>query len=282
MTDVTDLSKLPTLDALGKDRFKLLLHGDAGTGKSTLAGSVAEKCKTLFIDLPGEKGLDSLEGVSYAKNVTPFRPDGVAEMDDVFWTLQTGDHDFEAVVIESISAWHALYVRFYDGHEEGKPRKKMRGKEAPKKRDGRQVYGDANDALKDDLIFWFGLADSTATKPVHIIMTSQSRTRETREDSGDWRLGADVSPGALKIAHATPNFIGYTFIEQTEDSSLTEEEADPEDFKYCVRFGPHDEIVTKTHESLAAAKRWPAVVGRDGKQLTLPKMMRFLGYLPKK
>lgn len=276
-----DLTRLPSLGDLGHDRFKALLHGGPGTGKTTLAGSIAELGKTLFLDLPGEKGLDSLQGVPYAENIVPYRPTTTQQIDDAYWTLFTGEHDFTAVVVDGVSAWHTMYVRFYNGLEEAGVRRKQRGSQAPKKRDGRQVYGEANDALKDDMTFWFGLADSSAPKPLHVVMTSQTRERESREGAEDWRLGPDVSPGALRTVEAAPNYIGYCAIERVggDELSFEEKEETSEDFNYTVRFGPHSSIMTKTHESIEAASRWPDVVGRDGKRLTLPKMMKFLGYI---
>jgi hypothetical protein len=276
-----DLTNMPSLKDQGKDRFKLLLHGSPGSGKTTLAGSVAEVAKTLIVDMPGEKGLDSLSGVAYEDNISVFRPEKIAQIDDLFWKLYEGDHPFDAVVVDGVAAWHNAYVRFYEGLEEEGVRRKRRGKDAPTKRDGRQVYGEANNALKDDMTYWYGLADATANRPVHVIMTSQTRERESRQGAEDWRLGPDVSPGALRTVEATPNYIGYCAIERVGGGDLSFEEQDltSDDFVYTVRFGPHSSIMTKTHESLAAAKRWPDVVGRDGKRLTLPKMMTFLGYI---
>lgn len=279
MTDTLDLSGLPTLGELGHDKGKFLLHGGPGTGKTTLAASVAELGKTLYIDLQGQAGLDSIADVPYRDNIVVLRPKTVGELGEVLWQLVTGNHDFYAVVIEHVSTWHHMYVRFHNGLPEDKPEAPLRGKEKPKKRDGRQVYGEANDSLKDDVIFWYGLADSTAIKPLHVIMTSHSRDRESREGAEDWRLGPDVSPGAIRTVEATPNYIGYCAIERKGggEMSFTEEDLGSEDFVRTVRFGPHDDYMTKTHEGNTKARRWPDVVGRDGKQLTLPKMMKFLG-----
>ena len=279
MSDTLDLSGLPTLGELGHDKAKFLLHGGPGTGKTTLAASVAALGKTLYIDLQGQAGLDSIADSPYRDNISVLRPKSVGEVGEVLWQLITGNHDFEAVVIEHVNTWHNMYVRFHGGAPEDKPPAPARGKEKVKKRDGRQLYGDANDSLKDDVIFWYGLADSTAIKPVHVIMTSHSRDRESRPDAGDWRLGPDVSPGAIRTVEATPNYIGYCAIERKGggEVSFTDAELTSEDYVRTVRFGPHDEIMTKTHEGLGSAKRWPDVVGRDGKVLTLPKMFKFLG-----
>lgn len=282
MTDTLDLTRLPSLGTLGPDKLKLLLHGSAGTGKTSLAASVAELGKTLYIDLLGQAGLDSIATVPYADNIVPFRPESVEQLNEVFWQVQGGDHDFVAVVIEHVSTLHHMYVRYHDGLVEAGPRKAVRGPQKPKKRDGRQLYGEANDSLKDDVLFWYALADSTAAKPVHVVMTSHTRERESREGAEDWRIGPDVSPGAIRTVEATPNYIGYCAIERKGGGELSladlaGEESLPEDYVYTVRFGPHDGIMTKTHEAIDAARRWPSVVGRDGKRLTLPKFMRFLG-----
>lgn len=280
------LDQLVDLDSFKGDRGKFLLHGDPGTGKTTLATSIAEVVPTLYIDLPGEKGIHSVPR-SLAKNIKVWRPQSVEDLDQMFWHLQNGEvrlrnQRVQAVVLESVSALQQMYVRYVQDLDETAPRKAARGAAKPRRKDLRQVYGEVVDYLKDFMTFWFSLADGTNAHPLHVIMTSQSRYREIREDGdggepGPVRevyIGPDVSPGSANAVEAPPNFIGHLAIEESDDlEALTPDGK----MVFTVRFGPHPLIRTKLHQEYDAARRWPDVVGRDGKRLTLPKMMKFLG-----
>lgn len=286
MTQKTlNLADFQTMEAAGQDKGKVLVHGEPGTGKTTLASSIAEVCKTLYLYFPGEQGISSIPK-AYRKNLYGYLAQSVEDVNDLLWQLQLGDHDFDAVVIEGAAAWQNLYARYVQGYEGARTKEQVQAR-AKKQVDMRRVGGDVGALLKDDLIFWFGLADRTQARPIHVILTSQSRRREIREKTTDPNavgalieeyIGPDVFPGIQNAVEATPDFIGHTFIEETDD--LTKDD----DFRYCVRFGPHELIRTKLHEDITAAKHWPAVVGRDGKRLTLPGFLRFMGALeaPKK
>lgn len=280
-----DLTKLPTLEDQGRDKLKMLLHGDPGTGKTTLATSIAELGPTLYLDLPGEYGSVAIPD-SLRPSISVYKPRSIDEWNEVFWQLQSGEHDFQAVVIESLSALQGMYSRHVQGIPEGGPRKAAR---TTKRMDQRQLGGAVGEYLKDELVFWMGLADAAADKPLHVVMTSQSRYREVRKKTEDpnalgellWTfIGPDVFPGIANTAEATPDYIGYLFLEPAEGdlSELAEVGAEQEpEWRYCVRFGPHALVRTKKREDIERAKKWPDVVGRDGKRLTLPKFMRFLG-----
>lgn len=280
-----DLTKLPTLSDQGKDKLKMLLHGDPGTGKTTLATSIAELGPTLYIDLPGEYGSIAIPD-SLRSTITTFKPKSIEEWNEAFWQLQSGNHGFQAVVVESLSALQSMYARYVQGIPETGPRKAQK---TVKRMDQRQLGGAVGEYLKDELVFWMGLADASAPNPIHVVMTSQSRYREVRKKTEDPNalgellytfIGPDVFPGIANTAEATPDYIGYLFLEPVEGdlTDLVEAGAneDPE-WRYCVRFGPHALVRTKKREDIERAKKWPDVVGRDGKRLTLPKFMRFLG-----
>lgn len=276
------LADLPTLEETGRDKGKLLIHGEPGTGKSTLATSIAEKFKTLYVYYPGEQGIASIPK-AYAKNIIPVLIRSVEEEVDLLWQLQLDDHDCGAVVVEGIAAWQNLYSRWVQNVPEGGPKTadQVLARKKAKHVDMRRVGGDVGGFLKDQITFWYSLADNTRDNPIHVIMTSQTKRREIREKTTDpnavgelieVRIGPDVFPGIANVVEGTPDFIGYTFIEEDQESLV-----DEAPMRHCVRFGPHDEITTKLHEDVTAARRWPAVVGRDGKRLTLPKFLKAMG-----
>jgi hypothetical protein len=276
MTDrhTITLTALPTMEETGVDKGKVLIHGEPGTGKTTLASSIALLGKTLYIYFPGEQGISSIPA-EYRKNLVPLLIKDVDRLNSVLWDLQLGEHDFEAVVIEGIAAWQNLYVRYVQDLPQDAPRPKSKRQ---KQTDWRRVGGDVGGFLKDDLIFWYGLADYTQARPIHVVMTSQTKHRQIREKTDDNNevgelldeyVGPDVFPGIANAVEATPDFIGYTFI---EDEGMGEE-----DYVFKVRFGPHDLIRTKVHEDVTAKRKWPAVVGKQGQRLTLPRFLKHHG-----
>ena len=67
------------------DWFRVLIHGPQGSGKTTLASTIADLGPTLFLDLVGEKGTRSYQGTPWEKNITP--PGRTARRR---WTTPTG------------------------------------------------------------------------------------------------------------------------------------------------------------------------------------------------
>lgn len=273
-----NLLELPSFEDAGQDRGKILIHGSPGTGKTTLATSVAEKWKTLYLYFPGEQGLRSIPG-SVRKNITPVFVQDIDTMNDLLWQLQTEQHPFDAVVIEGQNSWQSMYIRHVQNLPENAPRSKEQ-REARRKKavDMRRIGGDVKTFFVDDLTFWYSLADHTQSKPIHVVMTSQSKRHEIREKTEDPNatgalleefIAPDLFPSLANAAEATPDYIGYTFL---EDEGLGES-----DFRYCVRFGPHDLIRTKMRQDVESRRKWPDVVGQDGKRLTLPKFFKFHG-----
>lgn len=263
------------LDDLGSDKLKMLFHGPQGHGKTTNALSIAEKCKTVVIDLPGEKGLRSIKNVPYSKNIKVIRPKTVDVLDDIFWDLQTDSgavKGCEAVVLESASAYAAMCIRKILGAPEDGIRpidNKLKAMQI-------QDWGTLLGFMTDLATFWYGLADATSTNPMHVIFTCQSKRVED-DDTGEVDVTLDVSAGSRGPLLATPDYIGYCFVEEAESEDILKEE-----WAYKVRFGPHDTIATKVHESIETneklIKRGGTLGGVGNKnKFTIPKFAKMFG-----
>ena len=100
------------------DYGRWLILGAPGSGKSSLASTVATMGKTLFIDLPGEKGTQSFKNAPYAKNIDVVRPESVTALDDIFWSLDKGGHGYKAVIIDSLTALQKMTMRYLTGFSE--------------------------------------------------------------------------------------------------------------------------------------------------------------------
>lgn len=100
------------------DYGRWFIHGPQGAGKTSLAATIAELGRTLFIDLTGERGTRSFRGAPYAKNIEVVRPESVTALDEIFWELARGKHPYVAVVVDSVTAAQKMTLRFLLGHSE--------------------------------------------------------------------------------------------------------------------------------------------------------------------
>ncbi len=250
------------------DWFRVLIHGPQGSGKTTLASTIADLGPTLFLDLVGEKGTRSYQGTPWEKNITPARPDSATALDDTYWWLASGDHPFKAVVLDSLTATQKMTMRFMLGHSETAVREIRQGTAPADQR----TWGQTLDIMTDLATFWFGLADGNREHPMHVVMTAQTKVTED-EDSGTMRRTPDVQKGALSITLAAPDYILYTDLEEDmdhpgEDGSAT--------FRHIVRFGANPEYRTKARLPYRLWGKLPSIMGRS-RQLTLPALGRTLG-----
>ena len=266
--------KKQSLNDVASDKLKLLIHGSSGSGKTSLASTIAlpkseggADLKTLMIDLPGEHGIQSIKGTPQAENITLVRPESTDETWDLFWQLQTGQEDYDAVIFEGAASHQSMFMRKLQGRPENTPRK-QRDDEAAMTI---QRWGDVKEEMTDLFTFWMGLANADAPNgPIHVVFTSQSKTSEITTADGEDRQVTfpDVSSGSRSAALATPDFILYCFVERDLDND--------EHFRHAVRIGPHDIIETKLHVSMERAKKLPDVLGTK-KPLTLPAFARAVG-----
>lgn len=251
-----------------EDWGRFLIHGPQGSGKTVLASTIAESGKTLFIDLVGEKGTRSFKGAPYIGNITVARPTSITALDDLFWWLDAGDHDFDAVVIDSITSVQKMTMRYLLGHDETAVREIKQGT-APAQI---QTWGQALEIMQDTGTFWYGLADGNRDKPMHVIMTAQTKIIED-EESGTSKRIPDVQKGALSIILASPDYILYTDVEDNPDRF---EDEDQPPVRHIVRFGSHPGYRTKARVPYHLRGRIPGILGRKN-PASLTSLSKALG-----
>src|SRR5690625_2825564 len=261
------------MDILGSedtpnDRGRFLIHGPQGSGKSTLASTIAESGKTLFVDLVGEKGTRSFRGAPYAKNIEVARPTSVTMLDDLFWELDKGDHDYTAVVLDSVTAVQKMTMRYLLGHDETAVREIKQGP-APA---SFQPWGQSLDIMQDTATFWYGLADGQRKKPIHVVMTAQTKITED-ESTGFTTRTPDVQKGALSIVLAAPDYVLFTDVEDNPDAMGDDDEPP---VKHIVRFGSHPGYRTKARLPYNLRGKIPPILGRKS-PVSLITLSRRLG-----
>lgn len=256
------------MNEVGKDWGKWLIHGPQGAGKTYLASSIAEFGKTLFIDLVGEHGVRSFKGAPWEKNVDVIRPTSVTQIDDIYWQLETGDHPYQAVVLDSLTAMQKMTMRYLTGASETAVREISKGIEGTKL----QTWGQSLDVMTDTATFWYGLADADKSHPMHVVFTAQTKIRDD-EVSGDTARVPDVQKGALSITMATPEYVVYADVEENLDAV-----SDPSlpATTHIVRFGSDPAYRIKARLPQNLRDKIPPVLGRKG-PVTLGQLSRILG-----
>lgn len=246
--------ELSNLDDMPNDYGRWLIHGPQGSGKSTLASTIARLGKTLFIDLTGEKGVRSFLGADYGKNIVVARPTSITKMDDIFWELNKGNHDFKAVVIDSLTGFQKMTMRFLLKHDETAVREIKQGTAPADIR----TWGQALDVMTDTATFWHGLADGNRRNPMHVVMTAQTKVMDDEVLGTKTRM-PDVQKGALSVTLAVPDYIVYTDLEDNmeamSDDSLPAQ-------NHIVRFGNNADYRTKARVPVDLRGKIPSVLGR--------------------
>lgn len=249
------------------DYGRWLIHGPQGSGKTTLASTIAGLGKTLFLDFVGEKGTRSFQGAPHAKNIDVARPQSITALDDLFWRLDRGEHDYAAVVIDSLTSVQKMTMRYLLGHDETAVREIKQGTAPADIR----TWGQALDIMVDTATFWFGLADGNREHPMHVVMTAQTKIVE--DDDGDSVRIPDVQKGALSITCAAPDYIVYCDVEENPDH-IVDDSVEP--VNHIVRFGSHPGYRTKARLPYHLRGKVPPILGR--KQPTnLATLSRLLG-----
>jgi len=251
---IPELDYMP-MDEVKEDYGRWMIQGPQGAGKTTLASTIAQLGPTLFIDLTGEKGIRSFRGAPYAKNIQIARPTSITALDDAFWWLAAGNHPFDCVVVDSLTAIQKMTMRYLLGHDETAVREIRKGTAPADIR----TWGQSLDVMTDTATFWYGLADGNRPHPLHVVMTAQTKVTEN-EETGSIQRTPDVQKGALSITLAAPDYILYCEEEENPDYPADPENEQP--VNHIVRFGAHPGYKTKARVPFHLRGKIPPILGR--------------------
>lgn len=253
---MTNLLSRAASAARPPDYGRWMVHGAQGTGKTTLASSIATLGKTLFLDMVGEQGTRSFQGAPWEPNIDVLRPSSVTELDDIYYELAAGNHPYAAVVVDSLTSVQKSAMRFLTGAEETAVREIKRGT-APT---SIQQWGQSLTIMTDLATFWYGLADGTRAKPLHVVMTAQTKVKDD-EVSGSSRRQPDVQQGALSMVLAAPDYVLYTDL---ADNPMAGADPSQPAALHIVRFGPHPGYATKARVPVDLRGKIPSILGTEG------------------
>lgn len=209
-----------------------LFYGRSGTGKTTLAGSFSSD--VLLLDFK-ERGTDSVRDVPGVKVLFI---DDWDSLQDVFWSLEAGDHDYQTVVLDTVSGMQDLAItdaKTKDGKSADSPTTQ-------------KMWGEVSGSMKE-IIFQF------RDLPINVVFLAHERVKESESedelDEGrlDPEVGPNVIPSVSKTLCAAVKVIGNTYIKQSFKKIVGKPRETKRTVEYCLRVGPHPFYITKIRTS---------------------------------
>lgn len=174
-------------------RFRALIYGRSGAGKTRLAATAP---KPLTIDV-NEEGWDSVRGEPL--NPMTYEVKYWTDLTDVYWYLQEGDHEFETVILDGLTAMQDLAVKFVLGDETSRDASRD-----PDMMD-RRLWNKVGELMKTQIINYRNL-------PMNVIFTATERKRvvgDEDDEEVEITIGPALTPSAAGAAERAVSLIGY-------------------------------------------------------------------------
>jgi len=181
---ITKASDLPL-------NLAVVVYGRPKVGKTRFCASAPD---VLLIDCD-EKGTDSTRD---DLDPSVIRITTWSEINDIYWYLQSGEHEFKSVAIDTVSGLQTLAMNFVLGDEVA--RDASRDPDQPSQR----IYQKVTQLMKTQITNYRNL-------PMNVIFTAHTRTRTTGEDEEDEQVitGPNVSPAIQTHLLGAVGLIGY-------------------------------------------------------------------------
>lgn len=227
---------------------KILVYGKNKKGKTRFAAS-APNCLIIDIDEEGTRsaagtGTDVLE---------------VERFDDVghiFWWLKAGNHEYDAVAIDTITALQNAALRKVLG--EAEDRDPTRESATP----DRRIWGRANQLVKGLLLDFRGL-------PMHVIFLAQEReVKDDDDEEASTFHTVDLPAGSRATALGCVGIIGRIYLREYKAKGMKKAE-----WEARMLVGPHED-----YDSGNRIEGLPNIV----RQPTMPKFIKAWAAAPPK
>lgn len=213
--------------------FRACVYGRSGAGKTRLAATAP---KVLVIDV-NEEGTDSVRN-----DIDPdvYTVKYWQEINDVFWFLEAGDHQYRSVALDGITSLQTLCMKFVLGDEASR--------DASRDPDmaSRQIYGKVNELMKTQIINFRNL-------PMNVIFTALERKKATGDDEDeDVEIfsSPECSPGVAKTLEAAVGMIGYLTSTQVLGPKKEGETKRPRLTRNRLAIGANNRFLTKDRYGL--------------------------------
>lgn len=181
-----------------EDYLKMLVYGRGGMGKTTFGASGARIAglRTLVIDF-NEQGTVSIKR---HKNTKVARVEYWEELDWIYWYLKVKKHDFQVVVLDTVSSMAVLGMKWVLGDENS--------------RDG------SRDPMMPDKRHWGKLGELMKTQiwnfrnlPMHVVFTAHERTsvEQDEEENTLVEVVPSISPAPRETLIGAVHVVGRIY-----------------------------------------------------------------------
>lgn len=237
----TPVERLPAIMAC-------LIYGKTNTGKTRISSTFPKPL--LLLDVR-EKGTDSISNV---KGVSVGHIDEWKQLEDVYWYLKDGNHEYKTVVIDQLTQLEKLALA------QAKKDNRKEEDDHTSKRD----FGAASGLLTTWILNYRDLIDTG----MNVVFLAHDRLTGGTEDENapdegqiDPSVGPRMMPSVASFLGGSVKLIGNTFIRET--FSIKQQPGSKLKKKvrlveYCMRLGPHAYYATKTRTPVGIAA--PAVL----------------------
>jgi hypothetical protein len=170
----------------------ILVYGKPGVKKTRFSATAPD---VLIIDVD-EEGTDSVRRDSNPQTIRIY---SWIELDDIYWYLQEGDHEFKSVAIDGVTGLQTLCMNFVLGEEVAR--------DASRDPDmaSRQAWGKIGKLMKTQITNFRNL-------PMNVIFTATERAREAEEGGDEEEIvrvyGPNVSPSVASHLEQSVGTIG--------------------------------------------------------------------------
>jgi AAA domain len=205
------------------DYLKMLVYGQNGKGKTRFGASGP---KVLLVDC-NERG--SLSIRHFPAQV--FKVETWTDIDLAYWLLHSGQHDFETVVLDTITSLAQLCMKFVLGDESS--RDPTKDPNMPSKRE----WGKVGELMRTVILNFRNL-------PMNVVFLAQERRGFTDDEDEDApEVFPEVSPSVRTTLTASVDIIGRVFIKEVVVTKGGKKKvAEP---SYRMLIGPSERYVTK-------------------------------------
>lgn len=205
--------------------LKLLAYAKNGMGKTRLGASGPRK--VLLIDC-NEKGSLS---VRHFDGVEVFPLDVWTDVDLAYWFLHKGDHEYQTVVIDTVTSLAQLCMKFVLGDEAS--RDPTRDPDMPTKRE----WGKVGELMRTVILNFRNL-------PMHVVFLAQERKGFTDDEDSEPEVFPEVSPSVRSTLTASVDIIGHLYVKEVIQKGV-DGKGQKTATEYRMLIGPSERYITK-------------------------------------
>jgi phage nucleotide-binding protein len=183
------------------EKVAFVIYGRNKTGKTKFACD--SKLKTLVIDC-NERGTITVRKM--APRVQRYRVRTWEDMDPIYWLLRSGDHEFEVIVIDTVTSLAALCMKWVLKEQDDRDFNRE-----PKTPDQRS-WGKMGEHITDVITKFRNL-------PYHVVFTAQEKETFVEEEDGTSTslIHPELSPRPRSTLLSAVSLIGRIYVAETVD-----------------------------------------------------------------